>query len=92
MPVRVRVPVLLRNLTGGAAEVAAEGTTVAEVLAELERRYPGIRARLYDEQGNLRRFVNVYVNDKDIRTLQGDQTPTKDGDEVAIVPAIAGGR
>lgn len=92
MPVRVRVPVLLRNLTGGEAEVAAEGSTVAEVLTELEHRYPGLKERLYDEQGNLRRFVNVYVNDQDIRTLQGDQTPTRDGDELAIVPAIAGGR
>ncbi|MFO7311819.1 MAG: ubiquitin-like small modifier protein 1 [Bacillota bacterium] len=92
MAVRVRVPVLLRNLTGGQAEVAVEGSTVAEVLAALESRYPGVRARLYDEQGALRRYVNIYVNDKDIRTLGGEATPVKDGDELAIVPAIAGGR
>ncbi len=91
MSVRVRVPVLLRNLTGGQAEVTVDGATVGEVLAALEGRYPGVRERLYDEQGVLRRFVNVYLNDKDIRTLEGEATPVADGDEVAIVPAIAGG-
>jgi len=89
--VSVRIPVLLRAVTGGAGEVSAEGRTVAELIDNLEARYPGIKARLYDEEGQLRRFINIYVNAEDIRFLRGADTPLKDGDEVSIVPAIAGG-
>jgi molybdopterin synthase sulfur carrier subunit len=78
-------------VTGDRTEVEAEGATVGDLLADLERRFPGIRARLYDEAGNLRRFVNLYVNDEDVRYLQGEETPLSDGDELSIIPAIAGG-
>ncbi|MBO8141839.1 MAG: MoaD/ThiS family protein [Firmicutes bacterium] len=91
MAVRVRIPVLMRNLTGGESQVTAEGRTVAEVFSDLDRRFPGVKERVYDEEGKLRRFINVYVNEKDIREMQGEETPLADGDEVAIVPAIAGG-
>ena len=92
MAVTVRVPTPLQRLTSGQAEVQCEGNTVAELLGDLERRYPGIKERICDERGKLRRFVNVFVNEEDIRFLQGDQTGIKDGDEVSIIPAIAGGR
>jgi len=92
MAVSVRVPVLLRTLTDGASEVKAEGATIKELLANLEASYPGMRERFYDEEGKLRRFINIYVNSEDIRYLQGEETPLKEGDEVSIVPAIAGGR
>ena len=91
MPVTVRIPTPLQRLANGQAEVACEGATVAELIADLERRHPGIKERICDEQGKLRRFVNVFVNEEDIRFLQGDQTAIKDGDEVSIIPAIAGG-
>jgi molybdopterin synthase sulfur carrier subunit len=78
-------------LTGGAAEVEAEGKTVRELIEDLERRYAGIKARLCDESGEVRRFVNIFVNDEDIRFLQGLDTELKEGDEVSIIPAIAGG-
>ena len=91
MAVTVRVPTPLQRLTGGQGEVAGEGRTVVELLGDLERRYPGIKERLCDQDGKLRRFVNVFVNEEDIRFLQGDQTALKDGDEVSIIPAIAGG-
>jgi len=91
MPVKVRIPTPLQNLTGGAAEVTAEGKTVRELIDDLERRYAGIKARLCDENGEIRRFVNIFVNDEDIRFLQGLDTELKEGDEVSIVPAIAGG-
>lgn len=92
MAVNVRVPVLLRTLTDGASEVSGDGGTIKELLANLESSYPGMRERFYDEDGKLRRFINIYVNSEDIRFLQGEDTPLKDGDEVSIVPAIAGGR
>ena len=92
MAVRVRIPTPLQRLTGGQGEVACEGKTVSELLADLERRHPGIKERICDETGKLRRFVNVFVNEEDIRFLQGDQTPLKDGDDVSIIPAIAGGK
>ena len=92
MAVTVRVPVLLRTLTNGASEVAGEGATIKELLANLEAVYPGMRERFYDEEGRLRRFINIYVNSEDIRFLSGEDTPLKEGDEVSIVPAIAGGR
>ncbi len=91
MPVTVRIPTPLQRITSGQGEVACEGKTVSELLADLEHRYPGVKERICDEQGKLRRFVNVFVNEEDIRFLQGDQTPIKDGDEVSIIPAIAGG-
>ena len=91
MPVTVRIPTPLQRLTSGQGEVQCTGTSVNELLADLEKRYPGIKERLCDEQGKLRRFVNIFVNEEDIRFLQGDQTKVKDGDEVSIIPAIAGG-
>lgn len=91
MAVKVRIPTPLLSLTGGKKEVEAEGTTLKELIEDLERRYPGLKERLCDEEGNLRRFINFFVNDEDIRFLQGEETPIKDGDVVSIVPAIAGG-
>ena len=91
MPVTVRIPTPLQRLTNGQGEVPCDGNTVTEVLGDLDRRFPGIKERICDEQGKLRRFVNVFVNEEDIRFLQGDQTLIKDGDEVSIIPAIAGG-
>ena len=91
MIVTVRVPTILRPLTGGAAEVSAEGSTLAEVLDALEADHTGIRARVLDEDGKLRRFVNVYVNDDDVRFADGLQTSTPDGASVSIIPAVAGG-
>ena len=92
MAVKVRIPTPLQTCTGGQADVEAGGGTVREVLVELEKRYPGIAARLYDDEGNLRRFVNLYVNDEDVRFLQGEDTALREGDELSIIPAIAGGR
>ena len=92
MALTVRVPTPLRSLTKGAAEVQADGGTVADVVENLERQFPGIRERLLDETGELRRFVNIYVNEDDIRFLGGKKTALKAGDQVSIVPAIAGGR
>jgi molybdopterin synthase sulfur carrier subunit len=87
----VRIPTPLRKLTQGAEEVTASGRNIGELIADLERRYPGLKERICDEQGALRRFVNVFVKDEDIRFLQNLETPVADGDEVSIVPAIAGG-
>ena len=87
----VRIPTPLRTLTGGADEVTASGGTVGEVIEDLERRHPGIRDRLLDDKG-VRRFVNIYVGEEDTRFLGGLKAPVKAGDEVTIVPAIAGGR
>jgi len=91
MSVSVRIPTPLRKLTGGADEVAIEGANVGEVIENLEAAHPGLKERLCDESGEIRRFVNVYVNDEDVRFLEGRATALKDGDEVSIVPAIAGG-
>ena len=91
MAVTVRIPTPLQRLTNGQGEVTCEGKSVTELLANLERSYPGIKERICDQDGKLRRFVNVFVNEEDIRFLQGDQTAVKDGDEVSIIPAIAGG-
>ncbi len=88
--VTVRIPTPLRTLTGGADEVKAQGTTVAAVIDDLERRHPGVRDRLLDEKG-VRRFVNLYVGDEDIRFLDGLETALKGGEQISIVPAIAGG-
>lgn len=88
---KVRIPTPLRKLTKEQETVAASGTNIGQLLEDLEKQYPGIKERLCDEQGQLRRFVNVYLNDEDIRFLKGQETAIKDGDEVSIVPAIAGG-
>ena len=91
MPVKVLIPTPLRNLTGNAADVLVEAKDVSAMLAALEARHPGIKERLCDDSGKLRRFVNVYLNEEDIRFMQAEATALKDGDEVSIVPAIAGG-
>ena len=92
MAVLVRIPTALQKFTKNQSEVHAEGKTIQEVIDDLERHFPGIRERLCDEQGAIRRFINLYLNDEDIRFLDGEKTPLKDGDELAIIPAIAGGR
>ena len=91
MPVTVRIPTPLRALAKGNANVQAKGDTVEDLIGDLERQFPGLRERLVDEAGELRRFINIYVNQEDIRFLDNKTTRLKDGDEVAIVPAIAGG-
>jgi molybdopterin synthase sulfur carrier subunit len=91
MAVTVRIPTQLRELSGGASEISAEPGTVAEVLRALEAAHPGFGERLFDEQGELRRFVNVFVAEEDIRFLEGVNTPVADGATVSIVPAVAGG-
>lgn len=91
MSARVRIPTPLRRLTGGAEEVPTAGSTIEAVIADLERQFPGLKDRLCDEEGRVRRFVNIYVNGDDIRFLDNLNTPVKDNDEVSIVPAIAGG-
>ncbi len=91
MPVQVRIPTPLQKLTNNKAQVSVEGETVLSLFDNLEKQYPGIKERIFDETGSLRRFVNIYINDEDIRFLQGDKTQLKEGDEVSIIPAIAGG-
>lgn len=91
MSVTVRVPTILRQYTGGAAEVATEGETLGAVLAALEVAFPGIGPRVLDDAGKLRRFVNVYVDDDDVRFASGLETPTPAGSSVSIIPAVAGG-
>jgi molybdopterin synthase sulfur carrier subunit len=91
MSVVVRVPAQLRNLTGGEGEVSLDGSTVREVLKALDATYNGFAERLFDEGGDLRRFVNVFVADEDVRFLQGLDTPVADGQTVSVVPAVAGG-
>ena len=91
MAITVRIPTQLRELSGGASEVTAEGGSLATVLAALETAHPGFRERLFDDQGDLRRFVNVFVDDEDIRFLDGVNTDVADGATVSIVPAVAGG-
>jgi sulfur-carrier protein len=91
MSVRVRVPTPLRKFTQGADEVDAQGNTIRSIVEDLEKNYPGIKERICDETGKVRRFVNVYVNGDDIRFLQNLETALKEGDNVSIVPAIAGG-
>lgn len=91
MSIAVKVPTILRTYTGGSAEVTVAGATLADAIADLDAQYPGIGARVLDEDGKLRRFVNVYVNDDDVRFLEDLQTPTPDGTSVSIIPAVAGG-
>ena len=89
--IKVRIPTPLRPLTRGQGEVETHGVDVAELIENLNAAHPGVKERLCDENGDLRRFVNVYVNEEDIRFLKGKETALKDGDEVSFVPAIAGG-
>ncbi|SOD65042.1 Molybdopterin converting factor, small subunit [Streptomyces zhaozhouensis] len=90
MAIEVRIPTILRTHTDGQKVVTGEGKTIEELFADLEVNHPGIRERLVDD-GGLRRFVNVYLNDEDVRFLEGIATPVKDGDSVTILPAVAGG-
>lgn len=89
--IKVRIPTPLRPMTGGKGEVEVKGGSVGEMIEHLNSSHPGIKDRLCDEKGELRRFINIYVNEEDIRFLTGKDTPLKEGDEVSIVPAIAGG-
>lgn len=91
MSVTVRIPTTLRTLTGGEKKVTVDGTTVAEVLANLNAAHDGFSSRILDEDGNIARFVNIFVSDEDVRFLDGVNTPVPDGAEVAIIPAVAGG-
>lgn len=91
MAKKVRIPTPLRKLTNNQEVVEVGAVTIGEAIAELQTRYPGIKERLVDDKGEVRRFVNVYVNEEDIRFLENQLTPLKDGDEVSIIPAIAGG-
>ena len=91
MSVSIRIPTTLRTLTGGVSEVEVEGATVGEALAALEAAHPGFNDRLFDEDGNLRRFVNVFVADDDVRYLDGVGTAVAEGQTISIIPAVAGG-
>jgi molybdopterin synthase sulfur carrier subunit len=91
MSISVKVPTILRTYTGGTADVTVTGATLNDALADLDAQYPGIGARVLDDEGRLRRFVNVYVNDDDVRFLEDLQTPTPDGTSISIIPAVAGG-
>ena len=91
MAVKVRIPTPLRKLTNEQELVEVSAKNIGDAIAELQGRFPGIKERLVDESGAVRRFVNVYVNEEDIRFLQNQNTPLKDGDEISIIPAIAGG-
>jgi len=92
MAVTLRVPTILRSLTGGVAEVSVDGAaTLAELIEKVDAEHPGIRGRVLDDDGKLRRFVNVYVGEDDVRFAQGLETPTPDGTTVSIIPAVAGG-
>jgi len=89
--IKVRIPTPLRRLTGGKGEVDLEGTSIAALINTLDVQFPGMKERLCDEEGAVRRFVNIYINEEDIRFHQGLETPVAEGDEVSIIPAIAGG-
>jgi molybdopterin converting factor small subunit len=91
MTVSVRVPSLLRTFTSGESAVTAAGATLAEVLDDLEASYAGIKGRILDDNGELRRFVNVYVGNDDVRFLDNLETPTPDGVQISVIPAVAGG-
>ena len=91
MSVQVRIPTILRSYTEGASEVTAEGGTLAEVLDDLEANHSGIKARVLDDGGEIRRFVNVYVGNDDVRFLEGLGSPTPEGAQISIIPAVAGG-
>jgi molybdopterin synthase sulfur carrier subunit len=88
----VRIPSPLRRYTNGQSKVQSNGSNVNELLENLEAQYPGLKSRLCDENGQIKRYVNVFINDEEIRTLQGSETPVADRDEVSIIPAMAGGK
>jgi molybdopterin synthase sulfur carrier subunit len=90
MPVEVRIPTILRSYTGGEKAVDASGASLSALIDDLEARHPGLKERLL-ENGDLRRFVNVYVNDEDVRFIGGLEAPVSDGDQVVVLPAVAGG-
>lgn len=89
--VKVKIPQVLQKLTNNKFEVEIEGENITEIIDNLEKEYKGIKERLCDEDGKVRRFINIYVNNEDVRFLDGQNTKLKDGDEVSIIPAIAGG-
>ena len=91
MAVKVRIPTPLMKLTDNQAEVSAEGVSISEVINNLELQFNGIKERICEESGSPRRFINIYINEEDIRFLEGEKTTVKDGDEISIIPAIAGG-
>ena len=91
MTASVRIPTILRTYTGGAAEVSVAGSTLRDSISDLDAQFPGIAARVLDDAGALRRFVNVYVNDDDVRFLDSLDTPILDGAQISIIPAVAGG-
>lgn len=91
MKISVRIPVPLQKYTGNKAEIEVAGETIGELIEHLGIQYPGIKERLVDDQGSIHRFVNFYVNEEDIRFLEGKETLLKDGDKVTVIPAIAGG-
>lgn len=91
MSVKVRIPTPLLRLTNNQVEVECSGETVSQILEDLGTKFPGVKERIWDEEGKLRRFINVYVNEHDVRFLKGEATGVKEGDEVSIIPAIAGG-
>lgn len=91
MSVRVRIPTILRDYTSGEPEVTAQGATLAEVLDDLDARFPGVKGRLTDEAGQLRRFINVYVGNDDVRSLDDLATAVPEGAEISVIPAVAGG-
>ncbi len=92
MSVKVLIPTPLRNLTQNQAEVSADGATIGEIIESLGKNHDGLKGRILDENGKIRRFVNIYLNEEDIRFLQGEATAVKEGDQISIVPAIAGGK
>ena len=91
MPIKVRIPTPLRSLTNGSEEVSVEGKSIKEVIDNLEANHNGIKERLCDENGQIRRFINFYLNDEDIRFKDNQETPVNDGDQISILPAISGG-
>ena len=91
MSVMVRIPTPLRRVTNGQDKVSVEGAALSEIIASLEVQFPGVKERLCDDRGEIRNFVNIYVNGEDVRFLEGLNTETKSGDEISIVPAVAGG-
>lgn len=91
MGIKVRIPTPLRKLTNGESEVEASGTNISELIDDLEKSYPGIKGKLCEENGNVRKFLNIYLNDDDIRFMDSLATEVRDGDNISLIPAIAGG-
>ena len=91
MAIKVRIPTPLMKLTDNQSEVSAEGETISDIINNLENQFNGIKERICEENGAPRRFINIYINEEDIRFLEGEKTTVKDGDEISIIPAIAGG-